>query len=116
MTFGMHSTKSVLGIDDMNDLMDLIDNRIESPISRFPITSEDRKEANLIEDLRSEIRYRSPRIRNTPVSLAAAVNFSVSLRKDYDFPDVTVEIAQNFEGEEYFVFKYNGRDIFGEAV
>ncbi len=92
------------------DLMDYFDSSISIPFNTY----EDRKEENLIREIRSEIRYRSPRILNTPVSLAAAINFSVSLRNDFDFPDVSVGIAQNFEGDEYFVFKYKGNLLFGE--
>ncbi len=69
-----------------------------------------------IAEIRSDVHNSAHIIRNLSVNLISAINIRYLITKGQNFPGFKVGIAKNFDGEEYFVFKYNGKDIFGETV
>ena len=71
---------------------------------------------DMVEVVRSFVRNKSEELRRIPVDRSECGKIRRILLTGMDFPEVTVEISQNFDGVEYFVIMYKGKDIFGELV
>ncbi len=82
----------------------------------FKYNGEDIFGKSVREEIRNLVKENRELIIKTPRKVIECESVLQNLNGGMALPRLEVEIRRDFEGGEYFSFKYQGQDIFGESV